>query len=149
LDRTDVFREDLLRILDEDHFRQVERFEEMLELAGAAQQERELERYAAMEVDLESMEEGGSELHGFLHAAIALMRAGGSTIHEPFRDEFLLRRFINLPAGVQQKLAEEFWEEDADIAAILNKFLALNQAEREALLLWLDQAERRGIASPS
>ncbi|QEY31558.1 hypothetical protein EVJ50_04110 [Synechococcus sp. RSCCF101] len=135
----DVFETTLAGLLSDDQRADVSQIETLMELAGQASRERELEHYEALEVDLESREEGASELHGFLKGAIQLMRANG--VSEPFRDEFLIRAFTRLPVAVQRELADAFWEEDAAIASLLTSYLRLNQSEQAALILWLDHKE--------
>lgn len=139
---TASFNACMRKILSEDQLQHLVQVEKILSLAGAAERTREIEHYQAIETDLEEIEQGGGELHGFLRSACMLMEAHGAGDSEPFRDEFIIRQFTRLPSPVQRQLVTEFWSEDPEIAAMLAQMLELNQTEVAALILWLDRQER-------
>lgn len=137
------FNECLKKTLPEDQLQHVLQVEKILALAGVAQRKREIEHYQVIESDLEDIDQGAGELHGFLTSACMLMEAQEGRDSEPFRDEFIIRQFTRLPSNVQRQLVTEFWSEDPEIAAMLAQMLELNQTEIAALILWLDREERR------
>ena len=106
-------------------------------LAGKALKERNMERYQQAEIILESLEEASSELHGFLQGLSAAIAARNSEKQEPFKDEFLIRQFADLPESVQTSIANDFWQVDPDLAAVLNKFMSLRIKKRNAFPIWL------------
>lgn len=144
-----AFNAYLKMILPEDQLRHVVQVEKILSLAGAAERSREIERYQAMETDLEELEQSGGELHGFLKGACMLMEAHAGGDAEPFRDEFIIRQFTSMPQQVQRQLVQEFWSEDPEVAALLEQILELSQTEVAALILWLDRAERSSAVAES
>ena len=136
------FENRLMNLLSEEQRQEVKQIEDLMLLAGAASTERELERYSDAEIVIESLEQTSSELYGFLRGIEAAIHAREDKISEPFSDEFLIRQFTALPASVQSEVAETFWEVDAGIAQILNRFAALNKQEKAALIAWLDSKEK-------
>ena len=110
-------------------------------LAGKALKERDMERYQEAETILESLEEASSELHGFLHGLSAAIAARNSEKQEPFKDEFLIRQFADLPESVQTSIANDFWQVDPELATVLNKFMSLSIKERNAFSIWLKHLE--------
>jgi hypothetical protein len=147
-DDATAFNACLRRILPEDQLHHVLQVEKILSLAGVAERTREMERYQAIETDLEEIEQGGGELHGFLRSACMLMKAHIGDDSEPFRDEFIIRQFTKLPSSIQHQLVTEFWSEDPEVAAMLAQILELNQTEVAALILWLDREERASAVPP-
>ncbi|KZR85847.1 hypothetical protein MITS9509_01832 [Synechococcus sp. MIT S9509] len=138
----EVFEAQLLDLLPEEQRQHVLQVEELMELAGSASTERELERYLDAEVIIESLEESSSELHGFLRGIEAAIHARKDQLDEPFRDEFLIRQFMKLPLTVQHSVADSFWQVDASIAQILSRVMSLTEQEKSALTIWLDNAEK-------
>ncbi len=128
-------------LLDTEQIKHVHQLEEMALLAGSALKERDMERYQDAEIILESLEESSSELHGFLHGLSAEIRAKISQKPEPFKDEFLIRQFADLPESVQTSIATDFWQVDPELATILNKFMSLSIKERNAFAIWLNHLE--------
>ena len=124
------FQRQLDSLLDTEQIKHVHQLEEMALLAGSALKERDMERYQDAEIILESLEESSSELHGFLHGLSAEIRAKISQKPEPFKDEFLIRQFADLPESVQTSIANDFWQVDPELATILNKFMSLSIKER-------------------
>ena len=138
----ELFAARLLGLLPEEQRQHVLQVEELMELAGSASAERELERYLDAEILIEDLGESSSELHGFLRGIEAAIHARKDQLKEPFRDEFLIRQFIKLPLAVQRSVADGFWEVDASIAQILNRMMGLAEPEKSALIVWLDKAEQ-------
>ena len=120
------FQRQLDSLLDTEQIKHVHQLEEMALLAGSALKERDMERYQDAEIILESLEESSSELHGFLHGLSAEIRAKISQKPEPFKDEFLIRQFADLPESVQTSIANDFWQVDPELATILNKIMSLS-----------------------
>ena len=110
-------------------------------LAGKALKERNMERYQQAEIILESLEEASSELHGFLHGLSAVIAAKSSERQEPFKDKFLIRQFADLLESVQTSIANDFWQVDPELAAVLNKFMSLSIKKRNAFPIWLKHLE--------
>ena len=135
------FQRQLDSLLDTEQIQHVHQLEEMALLAGSALKERDMERYQDAEIILESLEESSSELHGFLHGLSAEIRAKISQKPEPFKDEFLIRQFADLPESVQTSIANDFWQVDPELATILNKFMSLSIKERNAFAIWLNHLE--------
>lgn len=135
------FQRQLDSLLDTEQIKHVHQLEEMALLAGSALKERDMERYQDAEIILESLEESSSELHGFLHGLSAEIRAKISQKPEPFKDEFLIRQFADLPESVQTSIANDFWQVDPELATILNKFMSLSIKERNAFAIWLNHLE--------
>ena len=135
------FQRQLDSLLDTEQIKHVHQLEEMALLAGSALKERDMERYQDAEIILESLEESSSELHGFLHGLSAEIRAKISQKPEPFKDEFLIRQFAELPESVQTSIANDFWQVDPELATILNKFMSLSIKERNAFAIWLNHLE--------
>ncbi len=135
------FQSQLDSLLDTEQIKHVHQLEEMALLAGSALKERDMERYQDAEIILESLEESSSELHGFLHGLSAEIRAKISQKPEPFKDEFLIRQFADLPESVQTSIANDFWQVDPELATILNKFMSLSIKERNAFAIWLNHLE--------
>ena len=135
------FQRQLDSLLDIEQIKHVHQLEEMALLAGSALKERDMERYQDAEIILESLEESSSELHGFLHGLSAEIRAKISQKTEPFKDEFLIRQFADLPESVQTSIANDFWQVDPELATILNKFMSLSIKERNAFAIWLNHLE--------
>ena len=123
------FQRQLDSLLDTEQVEHLHQLEEMALLAGKALKERDMERYQEAEIILESLEEASSELHGFLHGLSAAIAAKNSDKQEPFKDEFLIRQFADLPESVQSSIANDFWQVDPELATILNKFMALSIKE--------------------
>jgi hypothetical protein len=136
------FEKRLSELLSDQQRQHVVQLEELMELAGDASTERELERYLDAEIIIEDLGESSSELHGFLRGIEAAIHARNKQLKEPFRDEFLIRQFIKLPTTVQRSVAEGFWEVDPAIAQILNRILDLAEQEKSALVLWLEHVEK-------
>ena len=136
------FERRLMNLLSAEQRQEVDQIEELMQLAGAASTEREIERYLDAEILIESLEQTNSELYGFIRGIEASIHAKEDKLSEPFSDEFLIRQFTTLPAPIQIEVAENFWEVDAGIAQILNRFAALNQQEKAALIAWLDSKEK-------
>ena len=135
------FQRQLDSLLDTEQIKHVHQLEEMALLAGSALKERDMERYQDAEIILESLEESSSELHGFLHGLSAEIKAKISQKPEPFKDEFLIRQFADLPKSVQTSIANDFWQVDPELATILNKFMSLSIKERNAFSIWLNHLE--------
>ena len=135
------FQRQLDSLLDTEQIKHVHQLEEMALLAGSALKERDMERYQDAEIILESLEESSSELHGFLQGLSAEIRAKISQKPEPFKDEFLIRQFADLPESVQTSIANDFWQVDPELATILNKFMSLSIKERNAFAIWLNHLE--------
>ena len=136
-----IFQRQLDSLLNTDQTEHLHQLEEMALLAGKALKERDMERYQEAEIILESLEEASSELHGFLHGLSAAIAAKNSDKQEPFKDEFLIRQFADLPESVQSSIANDFWQVDPELATILNKFMALSIKERNAFSIWLKHLE--------
>ncbi|WP_114992912.1 hypothetical protein [Synechococcus sp. UW179A] len=136
------FERHLMSLLTAEQRQEVNQIEELMQLAGAASTEREIERYLDAEILIEDLDQTSSELYGFLRGIEASIHAREDKLREPFSDEFLIRQFTTLPAPVQTEVAENFWEVDPEIAQILNRFSALNQQEKSALIAWLDRKEK-------
>jgi hypothetical protein len=135
------FQRQLDSLLNTDQIEHLHQLEEMALLAGEALKERDMERYQEAEIILESLEEASSELHGFLHGLSAAIAAKNSEKPEPFKDEFLIRQFADLPESVQTSIANDFWQVDPELATILSKFMELSVKERNAFSIWLKHLE--------
>ncbi|WP_156487687.1 hypothetical protein [Synechococcus sp. MIT S9509] len=136
------FEARLLELLPDEQCQHVLQVEELMELAGSASTERELERYLDSEVIMEALDESNSELHGFLRGIEASMHARKDQLDEPFRDDFLIRQSMKPPLTVQHSLADSFWQVDASIAEILSGVVSLAEQVKSALMIWLDHAEK-------
>ena len=135
------FQRQLDSLLDTEQVEHLHQLEEMALLAGKVLKERDMERYQEAEIILESLEEASSELHGFLHGLSAAIAARNSEKQEPFKDEFLIRQFADLPESVQTSIANDFWQVDPELATVLKKFMSLSIKERNAFSIWLKQLD--------